>query len=624
MRQLVAWLTALTFAVSPAMAGTSGNGEKSPSQPAKAAEGSAPAAKATGTVKAEASPKPETSNMELELEQLRDLLQQQTQELQAQRAALHEQQQKMQALEDQLKMANAPRENISAAPGNAVNASTVSLGSNVASATASYNGDQDKKPDESPTSIHYKGITITPGGFLAAETVWRERGLTNDVNTDFKAIPFNAASISKISEFNASGRQSRISLLAEGKLNTTKLTGYYETDWLSAGVTSNNGQSNSYTNRQRQIWGQAALESGWTFTGGQMWSLVTETKKGVQNRTEAPPLTIDAQYTVGFSWARQYAFRVARNWNTVALAFSVEDAQTTLAAHGNASNFVLGNAGDLGGLFNNQANYSFNQTPDFIVKAAFDPGWGHYEVFGLVTVFRDRIFPCATASATAPCTVNGSTFTAPTAFGAGNDSRTGGGGGANVRVPLFGKKLDVGGHFFGGEGVGRYGTTGLQDATVRPNGTLALLRSAQGLVSLEWHAASMLDVYLYGGTEYLDRNFYVTSFTPPVKSVGYGSPFFSNGGCGTETLPGSGNGFSPGSLGSCTVDTKSISEATLGYWHRFYKGPKGTLQWGAQYSYVVRSTWSGLGSATSGSTAHGSAPHGIESMVFTSFRYYIP
>ena len=36
-----------------------------------------------------------------------------------------------------------------------------------------------------------------------------------------------------------------------------------------------------------------------------MWSLVTETKKGVDNRTEALPMTIDPQYTVGFSWARQ-------------------------------------------------------------------------------------------------------------------------------------------------------------------------------------------------------------------------------------------------------------------------------------------------------------------------------
>ena len=94
-------------------------------------------------------------------------------------------------------------------------------------------------------------------------------------------------------------------MLAEGKLKAAKLTGYVEGDFLSAGITSNNNQSNSYSFRQRQLWGQASL-SGWNFTGGQMWSLITETKKGLDNRTEALPMTIDAAYTAGFSWARQY------------------------------------------------------------------------------------------------------------------------------------------------------------------------------------------------------------------------------------------------------------------------------------------------------------------------------
>ena len=83
-----------------------------------------------------------------------------------------------------------------------------------------------------------------------------------------------------MSEFFGSGRQSRISMLAQGKLDNMKMTGYVEADFLSAGVTSNNNESNSYTLRQRQAWAQAALNNGWSFTGGQMWSLVTETKMG--------------------------------------------------------------------------------------------------------------------------------------------------------------------------------------------------------------------------------------------------------------------------------------------------------------------------------------------------------
>ena len=183
------------------------------------------------------------------------------------------------------------------------------------------------------------------------------------------------------------------------------MSGYWEADFLSAGVTSNNNQSNSYTLRQRQAWAQAALHNGWTFTGGQMWSLVTETKQGLDNRSEALPMTIDPQYTVGFSWARQYSFRVTKGFNNKAwIGFSVENSQETLTAHGNVNNFLVGQPGNGGGLYNagvsgcstvlNPAGapvttcsplttYSYNATPDFIGKVAFKVGSGHIELLGL-------------------------------------------------------------------------------------------------------------------------------------------------------------------------------------------------------------------------------------------------
>src|SRR5262249_47974875 len=122
-------------------------------------------------------------------------------------------------------------------------------------------------------------------------------------------------------------------MLAQGKLKSATIGGYYEADFLSAGVTSNPNQSNSYTLRQRQFWGQAKFNNGLTFTGGQMWSLVTETRNGVDNPTEATTQTIDAQYNVGFSWARQYGLRVAKSFgDRFWLAASVEEGQTTVAA----------------------------------------------------------------------------------------------------------------------------------------------------------------------------------------------------------------------------------------------------------------------------------------------------
>ena len=112
---------------------------------------------------------------------------------------------------------------------------------------------------ESPLAIHYKGVTITPGAFLAAETVYRQHALFADINTPFNsAIPFPGRGQYNTSEFFGSGRQSRLSFLVQGKLKSMNLTGYYEMDWLGVGVTSNNNESNSYVNRQRQLWGQVA------------------------------------------------------------------------------------------------------------------------------------------------------------------------------------------------------------------------------------------------------------------------------------------------------------------------------------------------------------------------------
>ena len=484
---------------------------------------------------------------------------------------------------------------------------------------------------ESPTTLHYKGITITPGGFLAAEFVRRSRALGADINTPFNSVTMPGASQSGISEFFGSGRQSRISMLAQGQTSIAKLSGYYEADFLSAGVTSNNNESNSYTLRQRQAFAQAAFSDGLTITGGQMWSLVTETKHGVDNRTEAVPMTIDPQYNVGFSWARQYGLRLAKNFdNKVWLAVSAENSQATVTTHGNGANFLVGSAGASGGLYNsaasasasgaasNVANYSFNPSPDVVAKLAFEPGFGHYEVFGVYSRFRDRVFPCGDLSSTSTVLCGGSATAGPNALGAYNASKNGGGIGANARWSFVNKHLDFGLHGLGGSGIGRYGTGGLPDASVHANGTLDLVRSYQGLTTLEWHGPK-LDVYMNAGAEYASR---AADFDPiSGKQVGYGAPTFKNSGCFTETVPGATNGFFPGSLANCTADTRVLIEGTFGIWFKPYDGSRekvnrGRIQWGPQFSYVDRETWSGAGSPNE--------PHGLDAMIFTSFRYYLP
>ena len=98
-----------------------------------------------------------------------------------------------------------------------------------------------KKAMANPDVINFKGVTISPSGsFLAAETVWRQGATGGDINTPFTGVPLNNSDAAQLSEFFGSGRQSRIAIKAIGKLPSVTLSGYYEMDWLSAGVTSNN------------------------------------------------------------------------------------------------------------------------------------------------------------------------------------------------------------------------------------------------------------------------------------------------------------------------------------------------------------------------------------------------
>ncbi|MFZ0581206.1 MAG: hypothetical protein WAN72_14520 [Candidatus Acidiferrales bacterium] len=608
-----------------------------------------------------------TSGLENELQQLRELIEAQSRQIALQNEQMKEQQERIEAMDLEVKAAEAAHDtSYQPAPDSRVPNSNGTAGPNGKPKSVTFGtSDGQAASTENPVAIHIKGITLTPGGFFAAETVWRGKALSADINTPFNSVPLPGTSASNISEFNASGRQSRISMLAEGKLDTVKIGGYYEADFLSAGTTSNDNQSNSYTFRQRQFWAQAKFDSGFTVTGGQMWSLVTETNQGLDNRTEATPLTIDPQYNVGFSWARQYAVRFTQSLfdKKLFLGFAVEEPQTLFTVHGNPTgtstsgattvlvptsatcpvgpctatvggttttftNFLLGQAGTSGGLYSPLANYSYNPAPDLIFKAALEPGFGHYEIFGIVSQFRDRIFPCAIATVASPCLVNGTTT--PSAVGSFNNSRTGGGFGANARWSFFEKKVDLGVHFLGGNGVGRYGTSTLADATIRPDGTIALLHNYMGLGTLQLHPTPKLDIYMNVGGEYVSRASYTTL---AGKAEGYGNPLFVNSGCWTETAPtttvpagtNAGPGYIPGGLSNCTGDTRNIFEGTLGFWYRFYKGPKGTIQYGMQYSYVQRNTWRGVGNAssTNGFGVSGQ-PAVSEPMWFTSFRYYIP
>jgi hypothetical protein len=449
-----------------------------------------------------------------------------------------------------------------------------------------------RKAVDEPESIHYKGVTLTPGGFLAAESIWRQRAMNADIYTDYNLTPYRNNGEAATSEWVPSARQSRLSLLASGKVPFGTISGYFEGDFLSAGTTSNNLQTNSYTLRIRQAWAQAKFAHS-TFTGGEMWTLLTEDKVAAQPGQEALPLFFDGNLHVGFTYVRQTGFRFQQAF-TPAFTFAValENSQYQFSASNAPSNFFFGASGAASGLNNSAANYTDQVAPDVIAKASFDPGYGHFEIGGVARFFRDRYYPTAGSSA-----------------GAQNDTKLGGGFVVNARFPIQ-QKASIGLHLTAGDGTGRYGASLLPDVTVHPNGTLEPLRNAQGLVSLEFHPTRKLDLFGYTGTEYVQRTYYPGA---AGTLLGYAPPSASNAGCNVEAVPTSGTGYTPGSS-TCLGATRAITQGSAGWQYRIYSGPAGKLQYGVAYSYLTRNAWSGVGGT----------PKANNNFVYTSFRYYLP
>ena len=327
-----------------------------------------------------------------------------------------------------------------------------------------------------------------------------------------------------MSEFFGSGRQSRIALKATGELAHMKLTGYYEMDWLGTGITSNNNQSNSYVVRQRQIWAQAALDSGWSFTGGQMWSLATETTQGLDNGTEILPAhhrsAVHRRIRMGAPVRLPRHQKLRRQ--ILDRRFGGE-CRRRFTGGSNPANQSLGQPGAGGGLYNSTANYSYNLAPDLIAKIAWEPGWGHYELFGIARFFRNRIYPNAPTSSA----------------GAYNDTTLGGGIGGGLRVPLAAKAITFGLKGLYGDGTGRYGDSAIADVTFKPDGQISPLHSFSALGTLEFNPNKRLNLYTNYGGDYVGRDIH--------GNAGYGLYTADMSGCNTEAVP-SGS-FSPGSTG---------------------------------------------------------------------------
>jgi hypothetical protein len=431
--------------------------------------------------------------------------------------------------------------------------------------------------DAAPGAVQAGPVRLTFGGFTALETVYRDKNETADIGSNFNsAIPFDYQANAHVSEFRETARQSRFSLLAQGPADgAMSAEGYMETDFLSSGTTSNSNESNSYTLRVRHFYGVLRnTQSGWFLLGGQTWSLATLDGKGLNPRSEVTPATIDAQYATGFDWTRNPQLRLVKTFgDTAALGISFESPQAQWS-HVPSTTLVTNTGGSL---LNSGANYAIDFAPDVIVKAAFDPGFGHYEVYGMARGFRDR-------------TPNTAAGVSSTTWGSGI--------GAGMVLPL-GNMVTFQLSGLAGSGIGRYGTSGLPDVTVKPDGTPATISESDVLAGLTFKPTPLLSIYVYAGMEQASRKDYVNG----TAGAGYGSALYLNTTCASVT----------GSASTCAGDTKQIEQFDIGEWWKMYQGPMGNFQFGAQYSYTKRELFADV---------NGVAPSTNINMVFISFRYY--
>jgi len=426
--------------------------------------------------------------------------------------------------------------------------------------------------------IHAGPLTLTFGGFAELATIYRDRNETADVSSNFNGgIPFPNSPQYHMSEFRESARQSRLSLLTEGPHDgDSRAEAYLEMDFQSSTPTANSVESNSYTPRMRHFYGVYYRKPSNAYVlAGQTFSLATLQKKGIMPRQEQIPLTIDGQYVVGFNWTRNPQLRLVKNFGEqVALGVSLESPQAIIASGPNAPLVPTVTSTPGGQLFAPTVNYSTDVGPDVLVKAAWDPGFGHYELYGLGRAFRDR---------------------------AAHENHTtyGGGVGLGMILPLA-KQLDVQLSGLAGRGIGRYGSAQLPDVTVQPDGQLSRVSAYQAMLGLNYRPSAKWTVYGYAGIEDAQPEHFTAVVNGTTLGYGYGSPLYDNSGCLTE-----------GSA-VCAANTSRVEQGVIGAWWKYYEGTLGNLQLGFQGSYTKRKIFEGIGGA----------PDTDITMGFVSFRYY--
>lgn len=635
MRVFAAVLLGISLAASPLLARNADETGK---------EDTPPAANSTSALPDKPAPvKPEASAIENEVNDLRSLVEEQRAELDEQRAALKAEQLKMKALEEKLAATSpsSPAAEPAAAPAGSPVATVVPAAPTApatspapaATASAPIGSPSTlamaaQKEGESPLYFKIGAAEFYPLGFMDLTGFFRTSNTGTGIGTGFNSVPFANTAAGRLSEYHFSAQNSRIGLRTHAMFGAVDVTGYLEADFLGLTPPNVYDTSNSDTLRMRLYWVDA--KSGpFEVLAGQSWSFLTPNRNGLS----ALPgdlfysQDMDTNYQLGLTWARQAGVRfIVHPTNNWAFGVSLENPEQTLpggvvlpagVSANDGSQFDT-NSGSLNGSGVASNTAVPNLHPDIIAKTAFDFGpEGHHVHFDFAGLFRS--FKGVNLIATPASNLTGTNTVTNTIHGGGVE------GGMNVE--LF-KNFRVIGTAFWSSAGGRYiGSTAGPDVVVRPDGTLAGVKSGSFIGGFEWQATPKFLLYGYGSGAYFGRSVYEQVLTGQ-KTTGTGA----TGTCTVINFVGYGNGpgsatLDPGSTGTCPAATGASSSAnrfmyepTIGVIETLWRNPSyGDLKLITQYSYVSRAPWFNTAPASASilPTAH-------NSMVYIDLRYDLP
>ena len=538
---------------------------------------SPPIAAASGAVPANPSPEPASGKTSskvspADLDQLRERIAKQEQEIQQLQQAVEEQR----ALLEKALQDSASPQLASTTEGAPVKlVPTV----NVAHPNIAGAGRAGQKVAEtaSPLSISIGNTTFTPLGFVDFTWYGRSTNVGSGIGTSFGGIPYNNSVTGRIWENNFSTQNSRIGFRVDSNFMGAKVLGYVEADFLGTAPGNIFVTSNSNTFRMRNFFVDVQKDS-LEVLAGQDWSMFTPNRKGLS------PLpsdifysqNMDTNYQVGLIWSRQSQVRfIAHPTENVAFGISLENPQQYVG--NGVVTFPAAFSTAVTGEFNNTSTtYAApNLHPDIIFKAAFDGHAGdrlfHVEAGALVRSFK---FENAVTSKTS------------TAYSSSATTTASGEVDANLEVA---KNVRLIANTFFGDGGGRY-IFGLgPDLVVKADGSISPVRAGSTVDGFEANIAkNTLISMLYGGA-YFDRN---TGLDTTGKPIGFG---FS---------------------GSGTNNNRTVQEATFDLVQTFWKNPNyGALSLITQYSYLWRNPWF---------LAPGASRYAKANMFYVDLRYTLP